>query len=223
MLNFNDFDCRRKLWAPAVLAAALLISATANAGFGSNGGYDSNIVRTTTDFSPPYPFGAAGDGAIFPGKPYIEREVVEVRITWDIVVAEGYDANDILANVLLPIITDSGSLAKITLNGQALGWSGSGTFNHYEATDRYNFSFGPVWTPSGWISYGLPHDAVEVLPTSRIEIDYLAPCDYILIGDLDNNCKVDFADFAIMAASWLTDCITTPGDPACIPRNLSGI
>jgi len=172
-MNFND--CRKKLWVLTILAAALLISATANAGFGPNGGYDPNDVRTTTDFSPPYPFGTAGDGAIFPDKPYIEREVVEVRIYWDVVVADGYDAADILANVHLPIITDSGSLAEIILDGPTLGWSGSGTFNHYEVTGRYNFSFGPVWTPYGWISYGLPFDAVDVLPTSRIEIDYLVP------------------------------------------------
>jgi len=216
MINFNG--SRKKLWAMTILAAVLFISATANAGVDPNGGYDPNDVRTTTDFRPPYPFGTAGDGAIFPGKPYIEREVVEVRITWDIVVAEGYDANDILANVHLPIITDSGPRAEITLNGQALGWSGSGTFNHYEVTDRYNFSFGPVWTSYDWVSYGLPYDAVEVLPTSRIEIDYLAPCNYILVGDLDNNCRVDFVDFAMMAANWLNDCITTPGDPACIPK-----
>lgn len=138
-------------------------------------GFDPADVRTTTDFRSPMPFGTAGDGAIFPGKPYAGREVVEVRVWWDVAVADGHDAAAIKADVILPIVTDSGGLAGIILDGPALGWSGSGTFNHYEVTDRYNFSFGPVWTPWGWQSWGLPFDAVEVLPTSRIEIDYLAP------------------------------------------------
>ena len=37
-----------------------------------------------------------------------------------------------------------------------------------------------------------------------------------LVGDLDNNCKVNLADFAKLAANWLIDCIDDPGDPACV-------
>ena len=81
MINFNGSG--NKPWAMTILAAVLFISATADAGFDPNSGYDPNDVRTTTDFRTPMPFGTAGDGAIFPGKPYTEREVVEVRITWE--------------------------------------------------------------------------------------------------------------------------------------------
>jgi len=209
MLNFND--CKRKLWVPAVLPVVLFVAATANAGA------DPNVVRTTTYFSPPLTFGVAADGMIFPDAPFIGREVVDVRITWDVVVADGHDANAIFADVGLPIITDSGN-SVIILDGSTLGWSGSGTFNYYEATDRYNGFFGQAGTRWGWQAWGLPYDAVEVLPTSSIEIDYLVPCNYILMGDLDRNCRIDFVDFAIMAAGWLTDCITDPADPACIQK-----
>ena len=44
------------------------------------------------------------------------------------------------------------------------------------------------------------------------------PCEYLLDGDLDDNCKVDFYDLAKMAANWLIDCDTDPDDPACVPK-----
>jgi alpha-tubulin suppressor-like RCC1 family protein len=43
-------------------------------------------------------------------------------------------------------------------------------------------------------------------------------CQYALKGDLNNDCRVDFADFAIMAAHWLIDCDLNPADPACVPK-----
>ena len=42
------------------------------------------------------------------------------------------------------------------------------------------------------------------------------PCTYQLAGDLDENCKVNLADFAKLAANWLIDCIDDSGDPACV-------
>jgi probable HAF family extracellular repeat protein len=44
------------------------------------------------------------------------------------------------------------------------------------------------------------------------------PCLYRLAGDLNDDCKVDFADFAVMAANWLVDCGAVPTDPACVPK-----
>jgi hypothetical protein len=37
-------------------------------------------------------------------------------------------------------------------------------------------------------------------------------------GDLNDDCKVDFYDFAEMAANWLIDCDLTPENPACAPK-----
>ena len=41
-------------------------------------------------------------------------------------------------------------------------------------------------------------------------------CPYDIVGDVDNNCKVDLGDVALMAANWLLDCIDSPTDPACV-------
>ena len=154
----------RKACGLVILGAALLIPAVATAD-----------VRTTTRFEPPIAFGAAVDGVIFPGDPLIAFEVVETRVYWDVVVADGHDAADIFADVFLPIDTNSGLVADINLDGRTLGWSGSGTFSHTEKTDRYNGLFAQAGTGFGSQSWGLSPDAVDVLPTSRIEIDYIVP------------------------------------------------
>lgn len=41
---------------------------------------------------------------------------------------------------------------------------------------------------------------------------------YELNGDFNDDCRVDFFDFAIMAANWLIDCDLTPENPACTPK-----
>ena len=46
----------------------------------------------------------------------------------------------------------------------------------------------------------------------------LKGCQFDLAGDLNDDCKVDFSDFAIMAGNWLIDCNINPSDPACVPK-----
>lgn len=43
-------------------------------------------------------------------------------------------------------------------------------------------------------------------------------CEYVLTGDLNDDCKVDFSDFEILAANWLIDCNLDPSNPACVPK-----
>jgi len=43
-------------------------------------------------------------------------------------------------------------------------------------------------------------------------------CEYVLSGDLNDDCKVDFYDFAQMASNWLIDCTDEPGNPACVHK-----
>jgi hypothetical protein len=43
-------------------------------------------------------------------------------------------------------------------------------------------------------------------------------CRYALAGDMNNDCKFDFYDFALMAANWLIDCNINPAEPACVPK-----
>ena len=61
-----------------------------------------------------------------------------------------------------------------------------------------------------------------------------ASCSFLLDGDLNNDCKVDMLDFAVLAAAWLNgysgpdlalmsynwliDCDADPSNPACVPR-----
>ena len=47
--------------------------------------------------------------------------------------------------------------------------------------------------------------------------DVSVPCNYIVSGDLDGNCKVELIDFAMVAAHWLIDCIAEPENPECVP------
>ncbi len=37
-------------------------------------------------------------------------------------------------------------------------------------------------------------------------------------GDLNEDCRVDFGDFAAVAENWLIDCRLTQQNPACIPE-----
>lgn len=41
-------------------------------------------------------------------------------------------------------------------------------------------------------------------------------CPFELAGDLNRDCQVDSADFALMAENWLVNCIHDPNNPACI-------
>jgi hypothetical protein len=43
-------------------------------------------------------------------------------------------------------------------------------------------------------------------------------CQYVLAGDLNDDCKVDFSDLALIAAHWLIDCNRDPKNPACAPK-----
>ena len=43
-------------------------------------------------------------------------------------------------------------------------------------------------------------------------------CEYVLSGDMNDDCKFDFRDFALMAKNWLIDCDKNPPDPACVPK-----
>jgi hypothetical protein len=36
------------------------------------------------------------------------------------------------------------------------------------------------------------------------------------VGDINQDCRVDFKDFALMAGNWLVDCLSYPSDPACL-------
>ena len=43
-------------------------------------------------------------------------------------------------------------------------------------------------------------------------------CQYKLTGDLNDDCRVNLYDFALMSANWLIDCTIDPNNPACVPK-----
>jgi hypothetical protein len=45
-----------------------------------------------------------------------------------------------------------------------------------------------------------------------------AVCLYNIEGDFNEDCKVDFSDFAAFAGNWLTDCFENPSNPACVHK-----
>ncbi len=47
-----------------------------------------------------------------------------------------------------------------------------------------------------------------------------AACSYRIIGDLNNDCRIDMQDYAIIAMNWMVDCNVNPLDTACIPKQL---
>ncbi len=87
--------------------------------------------------------------------------------------------------------------------------------------------YGQATPPSG-------NDFVAIAAGNDHGLALKYTCMYLLAGDLNDDCKVDFADcavisadwlidadlldFAIMAENWLIDCDLTPADPACIPK-----
>jgi hypothetical protein len=58
----------------------------------------------------------------------------------------------------------------------------------------------------------------EFLITTTLTTPAGVECQYDLVGDLNNDCRVDFVDFAMMANNWLVDCIINPVTPPCIAR-----
>ena len=68
------------------------------------------------------------------------------------------------------------------------------------------------------IAVGGPGDDDGGESRGAVWVLFLYDCLYELKGDVDNDCNVDFLDFAVLADNWLIDCDLTPGDPACIPK-----
>ncbi len=48
-----------------------------------------------------------------------------------------------------------------------------------------------------------------------------ASCHFKLAGDLNNDCRVDLQDIAILAANWLVDCDVNPSHPSCMDRRFT--
>jgi len=116
----------------------------------------------------------------------------------------GYAADDSQVLCHATLFDPSGAGNNIDLNtliDPASGWTL--TYNAYDIN------------ASGWIvgqGYNQKGERHAFLLVPK------QPCLYTLAGDLNDDCKVDFADFAVMATNWLVDCELHPTDPACVPK-----
>ena len=61
-------------------------------------------------------------------------------------------------------------------------------------------------------------DFIAVAARSGYSLALQRVCQYSLAGDLNDDCEVDFEDFALMCVNWLVDCYVEPVDGACIPK-----
>jgi hypothetical protein len=102
------------------------------------------------------------------------------------------DGNDFVA-----ISAGYGHSLALKSDGSIVGWG-------------YN-SFGQATPPNG-------NDFVAVVAGDRHGLAIKRNCEYVLTGDLNDDCKVDFYDFKILADNWLIDCNLNPENPACVPK-----
>jgi len=141
--------------------------------------------------------------------------------------AEDYLPFDDIATIkLMPIVGDpcSGSaeilLAQKSISdpriqdyGSMLDWQ---TFSHtFDSNDAGRYKLVLIIENGG--DHLLPSfllvDGFKIVPVVSEPI-----CNYVIAGDLNDDCKVNFADFAILAENWLVDCEVTPNDAACIHK-----
>lgn len=119
-----------------------------------------------------------------------------------------------------------GSWAEgINNSGQIVGRSRtSGDVRHaflYDGTTMLDLN-DLIPSGSGWVlKYaGDINSSGQIVGNGQIDGEthayLLTPCNYVLTGDLDYNCKVNLADFAMMAINWMIDCNADPSDPACV-------
>lgn len=106
--------------------------------------------------------------------PLVGKEVVSARIYLDVETFPGSDAMNFFTDLSFPIEPLPGNENAIVLTGSDLGWSGSGTFHHFEETTRFNGVF--VSARYGGETPGENFDGL-ILDTSRIEFDYLSTGD----------------------------------------------
>jgi len=138
-----------------------------------------------------------------------------------------------------PITIIAASLCALYLTQQSpaasiLGWGSqrldstqflTNRFTAIAAGGSYSLALRSDGTIVGWGAdyYGQTtppagNDFTAIAPGHEHSLALERVCRYVLAGDLNDDCDVDFDDFAQLAENWLTDCHTDPNNPACIPK-----
>ena len=95
-------------------------------------------------------------------------------------------------------------------------WPGSNVNTEFQ--EGYQ-CISPDWPVDGAKLYYSYAQSLADPPSGEIyEATWVLNCKYKLAGDLNDDCRNDLKDIAILAANWLIDCNITPNDPACVPK-----
>ena len=98
-------------------------------------------------------------------------------------------------------------------------WDGTPTFVHnYDESDGHDHLGSSVDVSGQLIAAGAPYKDRTSASSNDGIVYALTICNYDLTGDLNDDCRVDLRDVAILSGNWLSDCILNPTDPACIAK-----
>jgi len=111
-------------------------------------------------------------------------------------VRRNQDMREAILSIVLAVLTFGSPSAQAAQTGSIVAW-GSNEYGQCNVPDPNSY-----FTT---ISAGWDHNLG------------LKGCLYELIGDINNDCRFDLLDFALMAANWLIDCVADPFNPACVP------
>ena len=142
----------------------------------------------------------------------------------------GFDGNDFKA-----IAAGDGFCLALKSDGSISGW-GSNSYGQATPPDGndfvaisagyyHNLALKSDGSIIGWglntSSQATPpagNDFVAIAAGEGHSLAIRKSCEFELAGDLNDDCKVDFTDFEILAANWLIDCNLDPSNPACVPK-----
>jgi hypothetical protein len=138
------------------------------------------------------------DWYYFTNGPYADSFAPTASYAWD-------EVNDVWADELNPLLPIDPNLTAASLNGMTVA----------EVIESYNGSAGGTGFDIGllgldWIQYVRIEDDPATGVTSEIDALADVSCcgDYkhpFPAGDFNENCRVDFFDFAILAHDWITE------------------
>lgn len=83
--------------------------------------------------------------------------------------------------------------------------------------ERGDFAYFGLWASLNGSRIFLLGDTTPVPGAPEIHALNLV-CPYMLLGDVNHDCRNDFLDLAFIGMNWLIDCAMDPSDPACIHK-----
>jgi hypothetical protein len=178
------------------VAALVLVAAEGLAG----------VTTYTVDFFPEEP-GTYLQQLRFIGP--TQGTIVEARLYIDFTTMSGFQAQDALFELFVPV--DNASFGYWGVTGADLGWSGPGTFHAQVTTHDLDGALGQrLWAWHLWSLNDPPDISGAFSSVSRVEIDIDVPAacgtaDFDGDGDFGTDADIE-AFFACLAGSCCAEC-----------------